>query len=633
MSSGQEQEIEIKSQTWRFHLLILFTAFLFTIILSRLFNLQIYQGEKLKDFSNSNRFKKQLLTAPRGLILDRHNQILSGNQKTAQAVIHLNQGRYSEESLKKASKIIQIPFPQLKEKIEKEKKRSGIFHPIVLKDKLSLTEIHQFKQLHWDHADLQVRTWERRMYPLKENGSQLLGFIGPLSKKDIQTLKKKKELFHFGELIGKSGLEKIYNQNLKGQNGFAMLEVDAQNRLANPLSPYPFNLLKIDPKKGQNLILTIDKSLQAFAFKAMRRTDTLGARTGAVIVMKTNGEILTMLSQPGFDPNALSVQIDNSLWKKWSAKGSKVFINKSFQEHYSPGSLFKPFVALAALEEGLITEETLLNAPGTFKIGRRIYHDHKASGHGDINVITALEKSANTFFYQIADQMGIKKIHYYSRLFGFGEKTQISLLGESPGLLPNPTWKKRQFNKKWQRGDTINISIGQGDLLTTLLQLTVAYNAIATEGLLFKPFLLKQQPGGERTKPVVLDSLTDRIQRKHFLTIKEGLKKAVEGEQGTARRYKIPSLSFSGKTGTAQVISLSANTIYKKCERLPKLHRHHGWFMSFAPSDQPEIVVAVFTENSCSGSRGSAPIARDIIQFYMERRSLKNDEKVLSSVF
>ena len=623
MSGGQEQEIEIKSQAWRFHTLLLGTVFLFAIILFRLFHLQIYQGEKLKEFSNNNRFKKQLLTAPRGLILDRHREILVGNQKIAQAVIHLHQDHYSEESLKKVSPILQIPLSQLKTKIEKEKKRSGIFHPIILKNRLSLTEIHQLKQLHWDHADLQVREWHRRVYPLKENGSQFLGFIGPLSKKDIRTLRKNKQAFQFRELIGKSGLEKFYNQNLKGQNGFAMLEVDAQNRLAKPLSSYPFNLLKIEPKQGQNLILTIDKELQVFTFQALQRTDAIGPRTGAVLVMKNNGEILTMLSLPGFDPNTLSSQINNTLWKKWSSKGSKMFINKSFQEHYSPGSLFKPFVALAALEEGLLTEETILNSPGTFKIGGRVYHDHKASGHGNINVITALEKSANTFFYQIADQIGIEKMYFYSQLFGFGQKTQISLLGESPGLLPSPLWKKKYFNKKWHRGDTINISIGQGDLLTTLLQLTVAYNAIATEGLLFKPFLLKQKPDGTKIKPVVLDSLTDRIKRKHFITIKKGLKKVVEGKQGTARRYKIPSFSFSGKTGTSQLISLSANTIYKKCNQLPKLYKHHGWFISFAPSEEPEIVVAVFTENSCSGSRGSAPIARDIIQFYIERKSRK----------
>ena len=220
MNSRQEQEIEIKSQAWRFHTLILWTAFLFAILFFQLLNLQIYQGEKLKRFSNSNRFKKQLLIAPRGLILDRHQQILSGHQKTAQAVIHLHEGRYSEESLKKASPILKIPLFQLKDKIEKEKKRSGIFHPIVLKDKLSLREIHQLKQLHWDHADLQVREWERRVYPLKENGSQLFGFIGPLSKKDIQALKKKKQLFQLGEFIGKSGLEKLYNPKLKRSKRF-----------------------------------------------------------------------------------------------------------------------------------------------------------------------------------------------------------------------------------------------------------------------------------------------------------------------------------------------------------------------------------------------------------------------------
>ena len=626
MITDHKQEIEIRSHSFRFHFLIFFTGILFFILFLRLFNLQIYQGERLKDFSNNNRFKKQLLIAPRGLILDRKNQILVANQKTVQAIIYLNQTHLLDQSLQKVSKIVQIPIENLKKKIEKDKKRNGIFHPVVLKENLSLIEIHKLKQLHWDHVEVQVREFDKRVYPLKENGSQFLGFIGSLSKKEVQKFKRKKKIFHLGEIVGKSGLEKIYNEELKGQNGFSMLEVDAQNHISNPLSSYPFDLLKIDPKQGKNLILTIDRELQAFALKAMKRNDSIGPRTGSVIVMKTNGEILTLLSEPGFDPTALSSNINISLWNKWSSKESKVFINKGFQEHYSPGSIFKPFVAIAALEEGIITKDTLIRSPGTFKIGRRVYHDHNPLGHGNINVVTAIEKSANTFFYQIADKLGIEKIYHYAHLFGFGKKTQIRLLGESQGLLPNPLWKEKTSNQKWQGGDTINVSIGQGDVLTTLLQLTVAYNALATQGLILKPFLVKQKPDGTLTKPMVLDSLTDRIQRSHFITIKEGLKKVVEGSQGTARRHKLPLISFSGKTGTAQVISLSAKQLFKKCRQLPQKYRHHGWFLSFTPSNQPEIVVAVFTEHSCSGSGGSAPIARDIIQFYSEKKGLKKEQ-------
>ena len=618
----QRQEIEIKSQSFKFYFLIVFTGILFLVLLLRLVSLQIHQGEKLKKFSDSNRFKRQLLIAPRGLILDRHNQILVGNKKTAQLILHSNSENSLDHNLQKISRIIQIPLEKLKTKIEKSKKRNGPFHPVVLKKDLLLMEIHKLKQLFWDHPEIQVREIEKRIYPLKNNGSQALGFIGPISKKEIQKLKKQKRTFHLSDIVGKSGLEKIHDKKLKGQNGFLMLEVDAQNRLSGRNISYSFDFFKINAEKGQNLILTIDKNLQAFALKAMQRKDKIGPRTGAVIVMKTNGEILVMLSEPGFNPNTLSSNIDQSLWDKWSAKESKVFINKSLQEHYSPGSVFKPFVALAALEEGLITQDTVLQSPGTFKVGQRIYHDHNPLGHGEINVVTAIEKSANTFFYQIADQLGIEKIHHYAQLFGFGQRTKIEMEGESPGLLPHPLWKKKSLNEKWQRGDTINMSIGQGDMLATLLQVTVAYNAIATKGLIVQPFLVHKKTNGQINKPVILDSLTDRIKRSHFMTIKEGLKQVVEGKQGTARWYKLPSVPFSGKTGTAQVISLARNKLYNTCRQIQQKYRHHGWFMSFAPSDKPEIIVAVFTENSCSGSSGSAPIARDIIKHYFEKKKL-----------
>ena len=622
----QRQEIEIQSQAFRFYVLIAFTGFIFLVLFLRLISLQVYQGQKLKAFSDNNRFKKQPLIAPRGSILDRHNQILAGNKTTTQLIIHLSSTHSLDYILKKISRIIQIPIGKLKTKIAKGKKRNGPFHPVALKDNLSLMEIHKLKQLYWDHAEVQVREIEKRIYPLKENGSQILGFIGPISKKEIQDLKRQKRIFHFWDILGKSGFEKIYDKELKGQNGFSMIEVDAQNRPSGKSSSHPFHFLEIDPLKGKDLVLTIDKNLQDMALKSMRRKDSIGPRTGAVIVMKINGEILVMLSEPGFNPNTLSSNIDKILWEKWSAKGSKIFINKGLQEHYSPGSVFKPFIALAALEEELIAKDTLLLSPGTFKVGQRIYHDHNPLGHGRINVITALEKSANTFFYQIADRLGIEKIYHYAQLFGFGKKTQIKIFGENPGGLPHPLWKEKTTNEKWSKGDTINISIGQGELLTTLLQLTVAYNAIATQGLIVQPFLVQKKPNGQIHKPVILDSLTDRIQRRHFITIKEGLKRVVEGPRGTARWYQLPFIAFSGKTGTAQVISLTGRNLYKSCSKLPKKHRHHGWFLSFAPSDKPEIIVAVFTEHSCSGSRGSAPIARDIIKYYFKTRESKKEK-------
>ena len=272
----QRQEIEIKSQAFKFHLLIVFTGLLFLILLFRLVSLQIYQGEKLNDFSDGNRFKKQLLIAPRGLILDRNNQILAGNKKTSQLILHYSSDRPLNLLLEKVSQIIQTPVKALEKTIEKSKKRKGLFHPVILKEALSLMEIHQLKQLFWDYKEIQVREVEKRIYPLGENSSQMLGFIGPISKKEILRFRKQNRDFHWGDVVGKSGLEKIYDKELKGQNGFSVLEVDAQNRLSGRNSLYPFDFLRIDPVKGKDLVLTIDKNLQDFSLKAMRRKDSIG---------------------------------------------------------------------------------------------------------------------------------------------------------------------------------------------------------------------------------------------------------------------------------------------------------------------------------------------------------------------
>ena len=357
MITNQQQEIEIKTHSLRFETLIFFTGFLFLILLFRLSYLQIHEGKQLRSFSNSNRFKKKLLIAPRGFILDRKKEILVANIKSTQLIFHHKESSsLNDEILKEIEKIIQIPVENLKKTIHREKKRNGPFHPSTLKENLSLFEIHKLKQLNWIYPEVQIREYNKRVYPLNENGSQFLGFIGSISKKDIQFFKKQKKAFHLADVVGKGGLEKIYNEQLQGQNGFFMLEVDAKNRISRTPSS-PFDLLKIQPKKGKNLILTIDKELQKFVLKSMEREDSIGPRTGAVVVMKTNGEILALFSSPGFDPNILSSNIDAHRWKQWSQNKSKLFINKGFQEHYSPGSVFKPFVAIAALNEGLIEKK------------------------------------------------------------------------------------------------------------------------------------------------------------------------------------------------------------------------------------------------------------------------------------
>ena len=618
ISHSQNEDLEIKSHGFGFYLLITITGCLFSLLFLRLVYLQIYQGEDLRRYSDSNRFRKQFLNAPRGLVLDRNNKILIGNKNIVQLKFNLNYISDIEEVLEKISPIIDTPIKEIKEKLEKRKKGYGHYHPITIKQFLNLNEIHKLKLLQWDYPGVYVEETHIRVYPLKENASKILGYVGETSKKELIKFQKEKNLFSPLNIIGKRGIEKIYNSYLAGEHGWNFVEVDALNRISPKTISPPF-FLKNNSKQGKNIILTIDSDLQKFVYKAMNRKDSIGLRKGSVIVMKTNGEILAWVSLPSFDSNTFSLELDEKSWQKLSKSSSKLFINKGFQEHYSPGSVFKPFVAIASLSEGIISKETLLDSPRKLKFGNRTFHDHSFFGHGSINVTTALEKSANTFFYKVGSQLGINKIEKYARLFGFGRKTNIELQGEVEGLVPTPLWKRKRFNESWQVGDTINVSIGQGSFLVTLLQLTVAYNAIATEGLLVKPFLVKQI-SDQMIEHTIKDTLTDRIDRKHFITIKEGLQQVVEGSHGTAKHWKIPNLSYGGKTGTAQVISFSSKNLYNKCQNLPEKYRHHGLFIGVAPVQQPKIIVSVLTEHSCFGSLGSAPVARDIIKYYITKK-------------
>lgn len=608
---SQKEELEIKAKEMDFNILHGIVIFFSLVLLSRLWFLQIRAGQELQRYSNLNRLKQEMVPAPRGFILDRTDQALVRNKKSVQLKINLNEVTDLSETLKQLSLIIGQSVSKIEKKIQIQKKKSGAFHPITIKEDLNWEEIYTLKLLQWEMSGISVEEGFSRTYLLKENGAQVLGFTGQISQQQFQ--QKKFSGADREQILGQSGLEKIYDQHLQGKNGVSFVQVDALNRIS-PEAVSRFDFLNREPERGENISLNLSKHLQKAAFKAFNRKDAIGPRKGAAIVMKTNGEILAWVSLPSFDPNFFSLRKDPLSWSHFLIRSEKGFVNKGFQEHYAPGSTFKPFVALAALQEGLITEESLTDSTQTFRLGRRTYHDSSPRGHGLVNVITALEKSANTFFYKTGLELGIKNLAKYSHWFGFGRKTGIDLPSELSG------WSLKDHLKSHRLfpGDLINLSIGQGFFLTTLLQLAVAYNAIATEGLIVQPFLLKGVSGKKQITPHIRDTLTDRIERKHFKTVKKGLERVVQGDRGTARWWRLSEGTFSGKTGTAQIVSLSSDKIYKSCRKLPFKHKHHGWFVAFAPSKKPEIVVAVLTEHSCAGSSGSAPLARDIIRAYYQ---------------
>ncbi len=629
-----EEELREMIPRWKFIYWLLISAAL--LLTSRLWYLQILHGETLRQYSERNRLKESIILAERGWILDRHHHTLVNNQQGLKLTLTPQYIHDLPNIAEHIAPIIHKPIKYIIKKVKTSEKQYGPFRPAVIKKHLNIHQITQLKSLQLNFTGMNIKQTAIRHYPLKKNAAHLFGYMGEISKKQINKFKKYKHRFHFrpGDLVGKSGLESIWEHELRGEDGFSFVEVNVHNRKSSSNIARLWSFQPKQPVRGHNLVLTIDKELQEKTYNSFLRKDSIGPRTGAVIVMKTNGEILALCSSPAYDPNAFSIGLSKTEWMKLASDSLQPLRNKAIQNHYAPGSVFKPIVALAALQTGIITKNTLIQSPPHLVFNGRIYHDYRQTGHGAINVLSAIERSANVFFYKLGIQIGIDPIAHYAHLLNLGKKTNIQLEGETPGFIPNRKWKKQNLGESWQPGENLSHAIGQGFILATPLQMAVAFNAIATEGNIMQPFIVKQIIDSNNQvlqtfQPHMIHSLHSSIDKIHFQTIKKALTRVVQGENGTAKWYRVKNVSIAGKTGTAQVISLSKQNIYKKCKTRPYEHRHHGWFVAFAPAEQPEIVVSVLTEHSCSGSAGSAPIARDIINFYFNKK--KN--KLLSDLY
>ena len=666
---------EFSSHYKPFYAVIFISAF---IIFWRLWYLQITNGQKFQEFSKKNQIKEMKIPAPRGLIIDRNGNILVENLPGFEATISPHYTKQLKTTAKEIGKILDIPPSKIINKVKESRIKNGPFHPVKIKENLSLNEILKLKLIRLNHPELNINEVILRHYPLNENGAQLFGYVGEISKKQIEVYNKKYRrqfLFEQGDIIGKSGLEEVWETKIRGQKGTAFVEVDARGREMATQSSF-FDLKPKKPISGLNLVLTIDIDIQKAAFKAMNQQRNKKSRIGSLVAMKSNGEILAWINSPFFDPNQFSIGISNEIWTKLINDPFKPLRNKVIQDHYAPGSAFKPFVALAALQEKIITPNTLIYSPGSFRFGRRVYHDHARHGHGNITLYDAIERSSNVFFYKMGIALGIDRIAKYSKLFGFGRKTNIKMSNEATGLMPTKAWKLKSLGEEWQPGENLSNAIGQGFVLTTALQMVVAYNAIGTEGKVYKPFLVKKFTNNKNEviqsmEPHLILDISQKSQRKdhvikegipknqsketsnknsekdsnenlklnrnpnergfiekrHFKVVKEAMRRVTNGSLGTARWWKIPGIEIAGKTGTSQVRSFSAEQIYDKCEERPVHERHHGWFIGYAPVDVPEITVAVLTEHSCHGSTGSAPVVRDVILAYMKKYHPKKLKK------
>ncbi len=618
---GQEQQVREFQDRFRFIYAAL--AIAFSILLLQLVNLQILQGDNLRMASEENRIKRVKIAAPRGMIFDRNRQLLLDNRPAFDLEIipqYLKESGKAQETLALVSRIIKMPLEEIQAILAKSRGQPP-YMPIKVKTDLSRDEMAELKSWQIATPGVSVEMEIKRTNVYGDLAAHMLGYIGEVSQTELPRLSALPgRRYKLGDSIGKFGLEQKLEETIRGEDGEEWVEVDALGR--RKLSRYRGRFIAENQGKpavpGKNLLLTIDQDLQQAALEAF------GDKVGAVVAIDPgSGEILAMLSRPSFDPTEFSRGIPAALWSRLLENENKPLRDKTIMDHYSPGSVFKTITAIAGLQEGVIDEHTKFRCSGSLRLGNRSYHCWKKEGHGDVDVVNALTKSCDVFFYRVAQKLkSVDDIATWAFHLGLGKKTDINLPRETSGLIPTETWKRNRFGQEWTAGETLSVAIGQSYVLTTALQLANTYASIANGGTFYRPFLIKsiEEVEGrvvQQNQPDVLDQT--RLSQKTYDLVKRGLWGVVNTPNGTAFAQRIPGIDFVGKTGTVQVMSLAANKIYQKCENMKFKQRHHGMFAGFAPMDNPRIAVAVIAEHSCHGSSGAAPIARAIIKKFLEK--------------
>ncbi len=618
---GQEEQIRVLQDRFRY----LYAALLLGLglILIKLTYLQILQGDKMRRYSEENRIKRVKISAPRGMIFDRQGTLLIDNQPAFDLEItpqYLREAKNKDEVISKLSKASGISKSIIYRELKKSR-RQPAFIPIKIKTDLSRDEVAKIESWKIDMPGVAITTEIKRTSLFGDVSAHLLGYIGEVHSSELNSLNNGKRKYRLGDMMGKFGLEKQMEDVLIGEDGQELLEVDALGRRIRK-NEAGSRFLSQDTSKpaipGNNLVLTIDNDIQLAAVNAF------GDKVGSMVAIDPwTGEIIAMLSRPSFDTTSFSRGIPADLWRDLINNEDRPMRDKTIQDHHSPGSVFKVVTAIAGLEEGAIDEETTFNCKGEIKLGNRIYRCWKHHGHGNMKIMKALEESCDVFFYRVSQKLkSVDKIAKWAKALGLGEKTGVPLIGEIPGLIPTEAWKLRALNQPWIGGETLSVAIGQSFVLTTTIQLANMFAAIANRGTLYTPYVVKriETPEGELVqefKPQIKSKAT--ISEKTYKIVEEGILNAVNSNKGTAFWQRIPGINFAGKTGTVQVVRLGRDKKYKKCNEMPPNLRDHGVFVGYAPTENPAIAVAVFTEHSCHGSSGSAPIAREVIRTYLAK--------------
>ncbi len=563
---------------------------IFLFLISGFWQLQIQSPEVYSERAERNRVKILPAVAPRGKILDRDGRVIVGNQSSWSVI--LSRDSLKMDHLHEIADGLHLDYDDLVAKVSRYLRRSKI-EPIIIKENLSLGEL-AFVDSHRDASTFPEMTLvqlPRRAYPSNGLLAHVIGYTGEISEGELDNPEYAK--YDQGQIIGKTGLEKQYNDILMGVDGERRAVVDNMGRVREMLS-------EIQAIPGKNLETTIDLDLQAVA-----ELGTEGKRGALVALIPGSGEILAMVSRPSFDPNKFAVRIKSSDWKELTGNPDNPLLARATQAQLQPGSTFKPIMALAALETGNITEATSYNCPGGASFYGHFYHCDQH--HGTLDLHRAIVLSCDTYFYDVGVKMGIDDIAYYAHMVGYGAKTGVDLPNEASGTVPSPEWKLRTQREKWYAGETPSVSIGQGALTVTPLQMARAIGGISVGGVWHTPHFLK---AFKEDKPNEWTLDPD-----HVKAVVAGMY-GVVNEGGTGGGAKIAGVEVCGKTGTAQTASLE----FAKANKL----KDNSWFVAFAPCYKPEIVVAMLWEGGEWG-KNSAPVVRDVIKAYFDKKARTTD--------
>jgi penicillin-binding protein 2 len=576
-------------------------AVLLSALVGRLYYLQVLESENYRTLAEDNRINLRLLAPPRGRIVDRLGRPLAVNRQNYRVVVVAEQANDVEATLDALGRIIEISDGE-RRRVLRDVGRKRKFVPVPVRGNLDWESVAQIEVNAPDLPGIAIDEGQSRHYLHGEDFAHVLGYVAPVSEDEING----DPLLELpGFRIGKAGIEKVYDLSLRGNGGSSEVEVNAVGRVIRELN-------RKEGEPGTDITLTIDMDLQRLA------TQRLEGESGSAVVLDVRtGDVLALVSTPGFDPNAFNRGLSNEEWHALISNPKAPLANKAIAGQYAPGSTFKVAVALAGLEKGAINPNTTVKCWGRTRLGNAYFHCWKRGGHGPVQLHDALTQSCDVYFYEVAKRVGVDRISAMARRLGLGQTLGLDLPGERPGLLPTRDWKLATIGVPWQMGETLISGIGQGYVLATPLQLAVMTARVANGGRAVTPRIARRAPPPEGAEPEQPPDDLGLVPG-HLQLVREGMVDVVNGRRGTARgaAIKEPGMEMAGKSGTSQVRRISKAEreagVFKN-EDLPWKRRDHALFVAYAPIDAPRYAVAVVIEHGGGGSAAAAPVARDIL--------------------